>query len=60
MNYYNINLHTYLINKNAFYFLFDRCKCYKWKTKKRHRYSLLQEVDDAKDEIKLLPKGTLI
>ncbi|XP_078332823.1 dyslexia-associated protein KIAA0319-like protein isoform X1 [Crassostrea virginica] len=34
-----------------------RCRCYKWKTKKRHRYSLLQEVDDAKDEIKLLPKG---
>ncbi|XP_062573171.1 dyslexia-associated protein KIAA0319-like protein isoform X1 [Saccostrea cucullata] len=34
-----------------------RCKCYKWRTKKRHRYSLLQEVDDAKDEIKLLPKG---
>ncbi|XP_048730594.2 dyslexia-associated protein KIAA0319-like protein isoform X2 [Ostrea edulis] len=34
-----------------------RCKCYRWKTRKRHRYSLLQEVDDAKDEIKLLPKG---
>ncbi|KAJ8322025.1 hypothetical protein KUTeg_000496 [Tegillarca granosa] len=34
-----------------------RCKC-KWKTKKRHRYSLLQEVD-YKDEMELLPKETL-
>ena len=32
-----------------------RCKC-RWRTKKRHRYSLLQDTD-YKDEIKLLPKG---
>ncbi|XP_021367738.1 dyslexia-associated protein KIAA0319-like protein isoform X2 [Mizuhopecten yessoensis] len=35
-----------------------RCKC-KWRTnKKRHRYSLLQEVD-YKDEVELLPKGKI-
>ncbi|XP_033727341.1 dyslexia-associated protein KIAA0319-like protein isoform X2 [Pecten maximus] len=34
-----------------------RCKC-KWRTKKRHRYSLLQEVD-YKDEMELLPKVSI-
>lgn len=34
-----------------------RCKC-KWRSKKRHRYSLLQEVD-YKDEMELLPKGKI-
>lgn len=33
-----------------------RCK-WRWRTKKRHRYSLLQDDSDYKDEIKLLPKG---
>ncbi|XP_060065964.1 dyslexia-associated protein KIAA0319-like protein [Ylistrum balloti] len=34
-----------------------RCKC-KWRSKKRHRYSLLQEVD-YKDEMELIPKGKI-
>lgn len=44
---------------NEFCTVFYRCRC-RWKNKKRHRYSLLKEIDDDQDDMEMLPKGSLI
>ncbi|KAK3087314.1 hypothetical protein FSP39_004539 [Pinctada imbricata] len=33
-----------------------RYRCTRWRSKKRHRYSLLNEIDDDREEIQMLPK----
>ena len=45
-----------MIGSQQIYIYICRYRCTRWRSKKRHRYSLLNEVDD-KEDIQMLPKS---